>query len=339
VTFTSFTTTSSAFEASTTNSTLGLELILSLNATEIQTGQAITVTTSVSNILQRVNNVSGASRWALPALANWSYSAFPCPNWYNFLVFSGYYSIANISSAGGGLHLFPPGVVLPCPYRNFSSFVFEPSSDNVAVGNPPNPSGTFSTQENSTIVGYYTTAQGYVTSNRILPPPPFPRGAYTIVAGDEWGQIALLHFVVTGSSQVTETQTSGSSVAQTHVQIGNGSGIVGGDWRFVSSTNGSAFKVGETVDLSSTLTYIGSHNSTASVVVPILVFDVESSNGTKVFSWYPPQITQRINVTPGLNFTQSVSISTRGWQTGTYTIMVYPEIFPNGNLTISFTLS
>ena len=36
------------------------------------------------------------------------------------------------------------------------------------------------------------------TQNGALPPPPFKSGIYTVIAGDEWGQVVLLHFTVRG---------------------------------------------------------------------------------------------------------------------------------------------
>lgn len=191
VNYSSFTAT-----AETANSTLGLELDLSVNSTTIQSGQAINVSVSITNTLQSLNNVSANLFWALPSLANFSSSPFPCPQWYSFLVFSGYYTVSDISKASDPLYLFPPGVEISCPFRTFSQFIFHPLSSqfNTSTTNPPDFDLVDNSNQTFSITGYYTTAQGYVTSNGILPPPPFPQGVYTIVAGDEWGQLVLLHF-------------------------------------------------------------------------------------------------------------------------------------------------
>jgi hypothetical protein len=190
--------TSFATNSHTTNSSLGLELHLSLNSSVIKRGQAINVTLAISNILHRSNNVSGEWAWSFPILADFGYSAFPCPEWYNFVIFSSYYSANNISIASNALHLFPPGVGIPCPYLNFSQFIFQPLSSNfnTSTSEPPNFDRVFSSNETFSIIGYYTTGQGYVNSNKISPPPPFPLGVYTIMAGDEWRQIVILHFAI-----------------------------------------------------------------------------------------------------------------------------------------------
>lgn len=60
----------------TVNSSLGLELALSLNATVVQSGHALNVSTAIFNTFPRVNNVSRESIWALPVLVHDSYSAF-----------------------------------------------------------------------------------------------------------------------------------------------------------------------------------------------------------------------------------------------------------------------
>ena len=45
-----------------------------------------------------------------------------------------------------------------------------------------------------------TTADSLVNlySSGLASPEPFPAGAYTVVAADNWGQVAVVHFTVTG---------------------------------------------------------------------------------------------------------------------------------------------
>ena len=177
--------------ADTANSTLGLELSLSINSTTIETGQAINVSLSLQNTLPRINNVSADWNWALSSLLNFSYSILPCPRWDTFRVFNGYYSQSNISSAAP-LYLWPIAEGYPsCPFWNFSTYIFQPSSSTVNVSStfPSNYDNSFSTAENQSLTGYYLPNQGTPGSNKFPPPTPFPVGVYTIAVGDEWGQL------------------------------------------------------------------------------------------------------------------------------------------------------
>ena len=197
------TVTGSKTAARTTDSDLGLELIVSQNVSSFQSGTAINLSLTVTNARAEFNNVSGSSNW--PWNVDWKFSVSPCPasdSWGTFAIFKGYFTTGNLSfSSSDGVYSSPPGVAPSCPIGTFPLFVMHPSSDstNISTTTPPNydmPFGLYNLTETFSLSGYYTTAQGYVTSNSILPPPPYPPGIYTAVAGDEWGQILVLHFTV-----------------------------------------------------------------------------------------------------------------------------------------------
>jgi hypothetical protein len=62
-----------------------------------------------------------------------------------------------------------------------SSYSFDPlSTENLITG---------------TYVGYWS---GPKIGNQMPAYVPFSPGTYTVVAGDEWGQVAILHFIVAG---------------------------------------------------------------------------------------------------------------------------------------------
>jgi len=184
--------------AETTNSTLGLELIASTNTSSIQRGQAIVVSVSIFNSLSRTNNVSGASDWSLGALANSSYylsQGFICFRPANFVVFQGYYDSANVSSAKSPLQLrSAPVPISSCHKSNFSLYMFQPlsSTANVTLTNPPNYDYTINMQVSSLIQQYCTSSEG----SEGICFTGFSPGTYTIAAGDEWGALVLLHFLV-----------------------------------------------------------------------------------------------------------------------------------------------
>ena len=128
----------------TTNSTLGLKLVLSVNATLLQSGQAVNVTASIFNTLPTENNVSGANDWAIPSLA--SDASFPCPTYLYYQVYQGWYSRANISESGiMPLQVAPVYQYLSCPIFQRSYYLFQPYSDIASV-----PVGYFVT--NSSVV-------------------------------------------------------------------------------------------------------------------------------------------------------------------------------------------
>ncbi len=188
----------------TTNSTLGLQLVLSLNTTTMQSGQTVNVTALILNTLPKENNISGANEWAIPSVP--STTSFPCATFLYYQVFQGYYSQSNLSSAGMLLQVSPVFQFLSCPIFQRSYYLFQPYSASAAV-----PIG-FSNVSSSTlyqvtpmsISGYLSGNYSRVynssvfTQNGALPPPPFKSGIYTVIAGDEWGQVVLLHFTVRG---------------------------------------------------------------------------------------------------------------------------------------------
>ena len=201
-----------ATNANTVNSTLGLKLVLTLNSTVIQSGQAINVTISVINVQPKVNNVSGVSDWALGDLKNQSVTnptrGLYCLDPSNFLIFQGFYNQANITLAENALLLSQPGFLENCVFSNFSHFVFQPSGSlvNITDSYPPNYAendNTFSMEASSSLEGNYSVQSAFLSSGR-LPPNPFPVGVYTVIGGDEWGQLVLLHFQVV-SPVVTTT--------------------------------------------------------------------------------------------------------------------------------------
>jgi len=222
--------------AEATNSTLGLELILSVNQTLILSGQVINVSVSIFNTLSTVNNVTGASDWAISSIH--SSASFPCSNYVYYQVYQGHYSEANISSANSPLQVSPVYQYLSCPVFQRSYYLFQPLSDNASI-----PVGYYTTNsstlyqntemtESGMLIGNYSTSynSAVFTTNGALPPPPFPTGTFTLAAGDEWGQLAILHFTVgfgnlclsciTTSSKITSQSPSTTTTNDTIITSG-----------------------------------------------------------------------------------------------------------------------
>jgi hypothetical protein len=202
-----------------TNSSLGLNLTLSADSTIIPKYDTIDISTSVANMLPQMNNLTATSNWAIQNLR-----AGPCDytehndssllfSPVGIAVFRGNYGINNISAASA----LPIWAEITCPAQfgynektgldgrlvNISSYALLPSSDSAyytAYYSPmdfgsPIMKGEFTTQMS-------TEAQIYAGDNTtdhdsLLSSAP---SNYTVVAGDEWGQLVLLHFLVTPSN-------------------------------------------------------------------------------------------------------------------------------------------
>jgi hypothetical protein len=190
--------------AENTSSTIALELKLSVNSTVIQSGEVLNISVSILNTLPKVNNVTGASDWALPVLQNFSTQPTPCPSYVSFQISNGYYTESNVSFATSPLQLSPPGLAIPCILLQRSFYLFQPSSNmaEFLVSTPPPTYFMVPMGISQLVRGSFQTrcCTNLSTITMIpVPPssvPPFPYGVYTLVAGDEWGQLVLLHFAV-----------------------------------------------------------------------------------------------------------------------------------------------
>jgi hypothetical protein len=188
-------TTSSSLTTSTSakSPASGLELSVTLNITDVSPGRGVAVTVDEENPGDAPLNVSASADWPIQGLA-----VGPCgPLNYpvGLAVLRGNYDVANVSSAKA-LQVYRPGIAA-CPMilSGIGSFEFQASGDNATIFGGCQSSGgggCLSETINSTVSfdGYWNG--GALTS--------FQSGVYTVVAGDEWGGIAMLHFVVTGNA-------------------------------------------------------------------------------------------------------------------------------------------
>lgn len=166
------------------NSAGGLRLDLSISSSSIGAGQPLIVQVDEYNPMPSSLNVTAGKSWALEGLrADQCYaSVYP----FGVALYQGMYTTRNASEAKP-LQIFP---LVPCPLliRLVTGYYFSAESTSAVVlpGTSPSMpmsvnlriSGTFST----------TTVNGAAAS---LSP-----GVYTVVAGDEWGALAFLHFEV-----------------------------------------------------------------------------------------------------------------------------------------------
>jgi len=184
------TTSFSTFVNSTTyaveNPTLGLRLIVSLNASTVPIGGAVNYSASVYNTRPSMNNVSYASNWAIPDLIETATGPTDSPIAY--AVMPGYYVSSNISKAPS----IDYGICCTTVQGGLTVYSFQPTSDVASVFGSCSHDPCF-TRSVSTwrLLSEYPTGVGAAVHW-----VSFTAGVYTVVAEDEWGDIALASFTV-----------------------------------------------------------------------------------------------------------------------------------------------
>jgi hypothetical protein len=165
----------------TSNPSIGIRLIISLNASTIQIGGTVNYTASVYNTRPSVNNVSSASNWAKPGLIMTATGPTDSPIAY--AIMPGHYVSGNISKAPS----IDYGMCCTTVMGGITVYSFQPMSDNASViGNcNPNPCFTRPVSTWRPFSGYPSGVGAEVNWVNFTP------GVYTLVAEDEWGDIAL----------------------------------------------------------------------------------------------------------------------------------------------------
>jgi rhodanese-related sulfurtransferase len=167
-----------------TKSENGLQLQASVNTTTLTPGETLQINVSEYNTLSTDNNVLTATNWGVNGL-----TIGACPNInvlpFGVAIFQGNYNAHNISQ-GTSLELF---AAVPCAQlmRLITGYDFLPVSSNAAIM----PGGDL---KSPTLMSAIETVNGIYTQGFQL--TPFSSGIYTVVAGDEWGDLEFLYFTV-----------------------------------------------------------------------------------------------------------------------------------------------
>ena len=168
----------------------GLSLSLSLDTTTYRPGQEISIVLDVKNTWPETNHVPISNNWPYSDLAS-GQCDLGAP--YGIAIFQGDYTSSNLSTATT-LALWDYSLVVPCPIEiPVNYYVFEPLSDIATAfsSEASFPNFTEATNFELTETGYWTGTRPNVTKHNFTP------GVYTVVAGDEWGAMLVLHFTVT----------------------------------------------------------------------------------------------------------------------------------------------
>ena len=195
--------------AQTTNSTTGLGLSVLLNASSYYPGQGVSINITEYNTLSTANNVSRERNWPLSGMSLGGCGTLNYP--FGISIFHGYYGASNISQLANQSSLsFYPSGVYSCPMMfAVNNYNFSPSSDNATLGVAPNGTAPIAMTSDVSTKGSWTPSSngsiGASTYHEFIP------GAYTVVGGDEWGDLVIVHFDVIASAASGETVTGATS--------------------------------------------------------------------------------------------------------------------------------
>lgn len=162
----------------------GLRLDLSIGSSSIGAGQPLLVQVGEYNPMPSPFNVTAGKSWALEGLRIDQCYASVYP--FGVALYQGIYTAKNASEAKP-LQIFP---LVPCPLliRLVNGYYFSPDSTNAVV--LPGTSPSIPMSVNVKVSGTFSTTTVNGAAEKLSP------GAYTVVAGDEWGTLAFLHFEV-----------------------------------------------------------------------------------------------------------------------------------------------
>jgi hypothetical protein len=209
--------------STSTGSTNHLVLRLSLNTSIVSEGRSVSLTVGEWNNLGVQNDVEASQAWPVQGL-----SVGPCGpvNYpFGFEVLSGYYNSSAGLDSAQKVQLYGPGPYF-CPMivSVISSYSFYPLSDRAEVMGSCEQNPCFSEDMNTTAV-----VRGNWSGGSFVPLLP---GAYTIVAGDEWGALLFGHF------EVASTGPGGTIIlpAGTVIQVSSSYDCVAGHYSLPFST-------------------------------------------------------------------------------------------------------
>jgi len=180
-------------------------LNLDLDIEPNSSGQSISIAVQGVNRLDSLNCVSKGGDW--PTFYPHGYTVSgdqvlnpvggcSIPEPVGFAIFSGYYDSGDFGF-GNDLGLFKPEQLLCITTSGApptTSYAFQPQSDNMTIY----ANNQFAGKD--TVVLSLSTG-GYWTENSVF--EKFSPGLYTVMGGDEWGDVAFLYFLVSSNGTIS----------------------------------------------------------------------------------------------------------------------------------------
>ena len=179
---------STVFPSSSSSPTAsGLELHLSLNATSIVSGQSLFLTVWVYNPSPIQAEAAYAGNWGVQGMGVGPCGPMSFPM--GLVIMKGNLSLAQVKT-GAPLQLYEGGVIA-CPMilLYVQSYVFPSHSSFATLVGSCSPSECASSNMSASMT--FSGDYGLLGFENFSP------GVYTVVGGDEWGGLTLLHFTVT----------------------------------------------------------------------------------------------------------------------------------------------
>jgi hypothetical protein len=196
--------------SASTKSANGLSFSVSTDQSAYAPGQEVEVVTDEKNTLSKTNNIPVSDDWSLDGLIRMYFGPAGYPNVpYGIAVYRGDYSSANFSRLTQ-LNLYDPSAK-PLATAAFAptSYSFEPLSDIADIIPGKNiPSADAGSNTPNQQISAEITLKGYWTNSSVPSFTYFDPGIYTVVGGDEWGNLVFVHFTVSDSVTTNSANVS-----------------------------------------------------------------------------------------------------------------------------------
>jgi hypothetical protein len=176
--------------SSTVISRYGLSLTLSLNSTTYHPGDQISVTIDERNILAVENSIHIADEWPVQGVVPINPCDLP-PYPFRISILQGYYDAKSVASIPPLQLIEPAFRFCPC-MPVIVSYDFQPWSNTAVVHTLDGlePPWSINTTAKVTSEGFWTGFPSNTTFSN------FTCGVYTLVGGDEWDALVVLHFTI-----------------------------------------------------------------------------------------------------------------------------------------------
>ena len=182
----------SGLNSGSSESANSLSLSLSLDSMTYKPGKNVSIILDETNALSTANNVLVSDNWPYNHL-----HSDPCDfiSPFGIAVFKGDYTSSNFSTATP-LTIYDPHATRLCTTNYaINSYSFQPSNDmaDIIENSNPNPSNYSQQMKYEVTINGYWPDNNYYSNSRLT---KFSPGVYTVVGGDEWGALVILHFTV-----------------------------------------------------------------------------------------------------------------------------------------------
>jgi hypothetical protein len=174
----------------------GLSLNLSLDVKTYYLGQKVHISVDEKNTQSKTNNIPVAENWPLNGLII-TLSLCQSEDYpFGIAAYRGDLSSSDLSNAVP-LHLYNMNGLFGCstPFVHPISYSFKPGSD-IADLTPKNGDIAISSYIKDRQISADVSLKGYWTDSDSSRFRSFEPGIYTVVVGDEWGNVVVIHFTV-----------------------------------------------------------------------------------------------------------------------------------------------